>query len=400
MHGAAFFSADYPTARQRFRAEAGRLGIPLTSHAIAARGPQGETLSIDVASIGAAHCRRVLVLSSGLHGVEGFFGSAVQLAWLAQFASTAELPKDVKLVLVHALNPFGFAWLRRWNENNVDLNRNFLGDRGFLAGAEYRQSLAAYQRFSPFLNPAGRPSAWEPYALKAIGHILAVGWAVRQRLPAERRPALLAPLAAWRLGLAELQKTLPVGQYEHRQGLFYGGEKPEESTAWLQENLPAWVAGAELTLQLDFHCGLGEWADYKLHVVDRVGSPRARWLGEHFGGQVVEAREGEAAYGAHGTMAAYFRDCGTAGTFHGLTAEFGSYPGMRVLGALRAENQAHFYADPAASNYRRAKRRLLEAFVPAAGEWREAVIAKSLALIARAIEVCRHAAPAAAEPTP
>lgn len=388
MHGAAFFSADYATARQRFRAEASRLGIPLASHAIATPGPHGESLSIDVATIGAARCRRVLVLSSGLHGVEGFFGSAVQLAWLAQFAAAAELPKEPRVVLVHALNPFGFAWLRRWNENNVDLNRNFLSDREFLASPEYRQSLAAYERFSSFLNPAGPPSVWEPYALKAIGHILAAGWAARQRLPAERRPARLAPLAVWRLGLAELQKTLPVGQYQHRQGLFYGGEQPEESTAWLQQNLPGWVAGAELTLQLDFHCGLGEWAEYKLHVVDRNGSPRARWVAECFGDHVVEAREGEAAYGANGTMAAYFRDCGTAGIFHGLTAEFGTYPGMRVLGALRAENQAHFYADPAAANYLWAKRLLLEAFVPAASDWREAVITKSLALVARAIEVC------------
>jgi hypothetical protein len=29
------------------------------------------------------------------------------------------------LVLIHALNAFGFAWLRRVNEENVDLNRNF-----------------------------------------------------------------------------------------------------------------------------------------------------------------------------------------------------------------------------------------------------------------------------------
>lgn len=27
--------------------------------------------------------------------------------------------------MVHVLNPYGMAWLRRVNENNVDLNRNF-----------------------------------------------------------------------------------------------------------------------------------------------------------------------------------------------------------------------------------------------------------------------------------
>ena len=29
------------------------------------------------------------------------------------------------LVFVHALNPYGFSWVRRVNEDNVDLNRNF-----------------------------------------------------------------------------------------------------------------------------------------------------------------------------------------------------------------------------------------------------------------------------------
>jgi hypothetical protein len=393
---AAFFSPDYATARQRFREAVGRLQLPLESHVIAARGPQGEPLSIEVATLGPADSRRVLILSSGLHGVEGFFGSAVQLAWLAQWASAAELPKAVKVVLVHALNPFGFAWLRRGNENNVDLNRNFLGARDFLDGPEYGQSLAAYENFASFLNPPGRPAVCEPYALKAVARIFAAGWAARRQLSEHRRPIRPGLAAIWRLGLAELQKTLPVGQYRYRDGLFYGGEQTQESVAWLQAHLPGWVAGAELTLQLDFHSGLGAWADYQLHVVDQQGSPRASWVAENFGEAQVEARLGEAAYGAHGTMAAYFRDRSVGGVFHGLTAEFGTYSGLRVLGALRAENQAHRYADPASASYRRAKHRLREAFVPAAPEWRDAVVTKSLALIGRAIAVCADAAPAAA----
>ena len=57
------------------------------------------------------------------------------------------MPEDVAIVLVHALNPFGFAWRRRWNENNVDLNRNFLDDRSFLDGdAAYAESRRVYER--------------------------------------------------------------------------------------------------------------------------------------------------------------------------------------------------------------------------------------------------------------
>jgi hypothetical protein len=391
VDGVACFSPDYHTARERFREAVHRLGISADSHAIAAKGPQGEPLAIDVATAGPPRCRQAVVLSSGLHGVEGFFGSAVQLAWLSTFTSAAELSKSVKVVLVHALNPFGFAWLRRWNENNVDLNRNFLTDRGFLAGARYRESLRVYDRLYPFLNPASAPSPWEPYTLGAVGRILAEGWSARKRLPAGKRRSVFALGAIRDLGLAELQKTLPVGQYQHNNGLFYGGDAPEETTAWLQDRLPTWVEGADLTLHIDFHTGLGKWGDYKLLIIDPQGSPRARWVAERFGGEVVEAWDDRTAYNANGTMAGYFRDRNVGGLYHCLTAEFGTYRPIRVLGALRGENRAHFHADPGSANYRWAKRQVLEAFVPAAPGWRGAVVDKALAVINRAIDVCSAA---------
>ena len=82
MNGVAYFSPDYRTARERFRESVHGFGITVDSHVIAARGPQGEPLAIDVATIGPPRCRHAVILSSGLHGIEGFFGSAVQLAWL------------------------------------------------------------------------------------------------------------------------------------------------------------------------------------------------------------------------------------------------------------------------------------------------------------------------------
>ncbi len=69
---------------------------------------------------------RALVISSGLYGVEGLFGSAVQLALLERYLPDYRLPPDLAIVIIHILNPFGCAWYRRWNEDNIDLNRNFL----------------------------------------------------------------------------------------------------------------------------------------------------------------------------------------------------------------------------------------------------------------------------------
>jgi hypothetical protein len=124
---------------------------------MSSKGPDGEPLSIDVATLGPERSDRVVIVSSALHGVEGFAGSAIQLAWL-QAASRRTLPENLKLVVAHGLNPYGFAWLRRTNEHNVDLNRNFVSDRSFLDTESYRETSAVYDRFSTFLNPSSPPS--------------------------------------------------------------------------------------------------------------------------------------------------------------------------------------------------------------------------------------------------
>ena len=88
---------------------------------------------MDVATVGSLVPERAVVVTSGIHGVEGFAGSAVQTEWLRRLGQgKAAVPDRVRLVFAHALNPYGFAWIRRANECNVDLNRNFL-----LAGDSY-----------------------------------------------------------------------------------------------------------------------------------------------------------------------------------------------------------------------------------------------------------------------
>jgi hypothetical protein len=227
MDRATCFSPDYVTAKERFLEAVRRLGYRHEAHTFAAQGPNREPLTMDVAVCGSPEAERGVVVSSGLHGVEGFFGSAVQLAWLQTRAADGSPPPHTALILVHALNPFGFAWLRRWNENNVDLNRNFLADRSFLTGDQkYQESRVAYQRLASFLNPHSPPSRWEPYTVKAVLRILSEGYAARARLPKEKRPPLRALRAVLALGLSELKKTLPVGQYEVPSGLFYGGGSP------------------------------------------------------------------------------------------------------------------------------------------------------------------------------
>ncbi len=384
-----FFAADYFAARGRFRAATADDGFRREVHEIAARGPAGEALTIDAAILGSTDPRRVVVVSSGLHGVEGAFGSAVQLAWLERRAPKLPVPADAAVVLVHALNPFGFAWRRRWNENNVDLNRNFLDDRSFLAAdGTYAESRRVYERLNSFLNPRSPQSPLEPYTLQALRHILAVGLESRARRPAGQRPPLLALKAVGALGLGELKKSLPVGQYEHRHGLFYGGDGPEQTTRIVQERLPSWVGRAETIIHVDFHTGLGAHGTYKHLLVDPEGSKRTAWLGSHLGSDVIEPSDAEEAYAARGSMAEYFTGRFSDRNYHCLTAEFGTYAPIRVLGALRAENRAHFHGRPGSRAYEWAKGRVVEAFCPAAKAWRESTVAQGMDIIDQAVRMC------------
>jgi hypothetical protein len=159
------FSADYFSARERFRRAAFRLGCRVESTAVRARGPRDEELTVDAALTGDKNAERALVLTSGLHGIEGFFGSAVVCALLEQGLTTTLALRGIRVVLVHALNPFGFSRLRRAGEQNVDLNRNFLLNRPVNEGPPQRTVLPPIPR----LAPANDRSSPPPGARRRVG---------------------------------------------------------------------------------------------------------------------------------------------------------------------------------------------------------------------------------------
>src|SRR5438132_6606849 len=80
-----YFSPDYPNARERFCAAAERAGARLNRYLLPERlGPQGESLSIDVARLGPDSATDALVVLSGTHGAEGFGGAGGQLGLAAR----------------------------------------------------------------------------------------------------------------------------------------------------------------------------------------------------------------------------------------------------------------------------------------------------------------------------
>ncbi len=113
MHPEVHFAASYADARGKFLAAALDAGARVRRRIHPERGPAGETLAVDVARLGPANARRVLVVVSATHGAEGFCGSGVQTSLLVERDAPRPHAPDTALVLIHAINPFGFAWLSR-----------------------------------------------------------------------------------------------------------------------------------------------------------------------------------------------------------------------------------------------------------------------------------------------
>ena len=343
------FSPDYYTARERFRDAARAAGAQLVELPIEARGPSGQSLTIDIARLGARDARSVVLHTSGIHGVEAFAGAAIQLAALRH---PPHLPPGCGLVLAHVLNPYGMAWLRRANENNVDLNRNFLA-----SGERWEGSHPLYARLDPLLNPPSPPAADGFY--------------------------LRLALLALRHGLRRPRQAIGEGQYDFPRGLFYGGSRLEAGPRLFLEWLRANVTGAAYVFAVDLHTGLGGRGTETviLEPGNAARSPVAQ-LAQALHRPIVDAAAGEAAYRIRGGMSsAVARIVGSA-RFDFVVQELGTRSSLVVLHALRQENRCHHYA--AADLHHPARLALLETFCPASPRWRARAVDRGLSLLSAA----------------
>jgi hypothetical protein len=338
-----FFSPDYATARGRFLAAARAAGADLASLALTATGPGGAALAIDVARLGPPDASRVLLHSCGLHGVEGFAGSAVQLAVLQRAPA---VPAGCAIVLAHVLNPHGMAWLRRVNENNVDLNRNFLSP-----GERWEGAPALYSRLDALLNPPTPPMAdrfWWRLAAMALRH-----------------------------GPRALKQAIAEGQYEFPRGLFFGGRMLEAGPRAYLDFLRRSLARAEYVLAIDMHTGLGPRGSETLVLEAGAGATPATGLARALGRNLVDPAAGGAAYRIRGGMGGALSTVLPDARIDFLLQEVGTYPAHAVLAALRDENRCHHHDGGLAHP---AKRALLEAFTPLSPLWRRQAVEKGARL--------------------
>jgi Protein of unknown function (DUF2817) len=362
---------------------------------------------IDKTNIGSdvAICKgnsdKVLLHISGTHGPEGFAGSAVQSAALQLLALKKKTIKKLTsnkdtptIVFVHALNAYGMAYNRRVNEDNIDLNRNFLTEAQFATVLARDPNFAGYNDIDFAINPTKQPFT--------------------DTLSNDKYGLLLTGYAAMRFGLGKMKRALVSGNYHKQKGLGYGGTELSKSAKNLIELVTKRLkisASAKEIIAIDVHTGLGspgvdtlatlsdsspDWKEKSeaifptQHSNDNTGT-------EILGG-IKETTKGSVA-NTDGALSGYDLTVGTMEDFCNewlapkivdptkricLAQEFGTVDVLRVGKTLSDENYAFFYGTPAERELY--GKRLRTSFYVETLEWKKNVGMRGLNVVIQALQ--------------
>jgi hypothetical protein len=354
------FARSYAQARQKFLAAAAGAGLAVEGKPHPLAGLEGEALAMDVARDGHPSASRLLILSSGCHGVEGFCGSGVQVDALRDAAFRARCAeRGVAVLYIHALNPYGFSHRRRTTHENVDLNRNF---HDFSAPLPVN---AAYRALHPLLVPAEWP-------------------------PGEENTRQITAYIG-KHGEKAYQAAISGGQYEFADGLFYGGRAPTWSNLAVREVLRTHGRRAGRIAWIDLHTGLGP-SGVGERIYAGVNDPQALARATHWwGGQgrtpVTSFYDGSSTSAVlTGLMfTAVYDECPQA-EYTGMALEYGTVPLLETFQALRGEQwlNAHPEAQQALAN--EIRQRVTDAFYTDTDAWREQVLAQAREALFQAVD--------------
>ncbi|MEN5018513.1 DUF2817 domain-containing protein [Erwinia sp. Eh17-17] len=337
---------DFQTQRARFLAAVGKRGGAVTRYPHPLSGPQGEALSTDVAVIGRADAPQVMLVVSGTHGVEGYYGSDSQIAWLEGLDGST-LPQDVALVLVHLINPWGTAHLRRVNEDNADLNRNFVD---FSAEVPHN---AAY------------PALHSLYTCRDLDG--------PERAEADVQMALKCADIGWN----GVKRIVEAGQYQFADGIFYGGSQASWSQQILRQIIANHLQMARRIISFDLHTGAGAWGHPMLLAIAERAYPAldeakrlfGEWLTVIITGASSESDTGVTAT-ATGYLSQFMLDQLPETDLIQLVVECGTYDGREMHRRVRDDHWLHLYGDLNSEQALRVKQQLFEGFYPADPDWR------------------------------
>ena len=355
------FFDEYDEVREHLLATVDNLknqGIEtdLYSHAIDVE----EDLYIDTIYLpSSTEQKNLVVLTTGVHGIEGYIGSVMlDVFWQEMYP---DLNKENTGVLVIAnVNPYGMKHHRRYNENNVDLNRNFIIDWEAFDTTVNKD----YPKVDQFLGPQKKMG-------NALWHEAGFYASMVKEVVAN--------------GADSISNALLGGQYEYPQGVYYGGAGDEQSTTYVKDVFE-WTLGDsqyENVVHIDVHSGYGPRYNMVIFnsVYETMNEAETKAL---FGYDNVISYDSESFYATTGdTTDFYYRlkeQMGAETALFSTCFEFGTI-GDSFLDSIISmkytveENQDYWYPTTDKVMNAIVKERYQELFYPTEMEWREKTVA-------------------------
>jgi hypothetical protein len=251
--------------------------------------------------------------------------------------------RDTRLVFVHAHNPHGWAWLRRVNEDNIDINRNYCDFE------------------SPYPNNEAYDEVRELF------------------LPEEFDDEAKAAILAWadKNGMQKFATVALAGQRVDPQGIFYGGHEPVWSRETMYATLPGLVSGQKRAVLLDFHTGVGEFGQGTiLHLYGRDSAEDQlfkSWYDGKVAGEMEEIDNDEIDHAQGGAFMSGFHRVLPDHETYALVVEYGTVGIQRVLFALIADNWLYAKGDPDSQIGQDIKQEILDTLYGNTPEWHSGV---------------------------
>jgi hypothetical protein len=294
----------------------------------------------------------------GTHGVEGIEGSRLQRRHLTELAERSTAPPDGTLptmVFVHAFEPYGFAWLRSADHDNVDLNRNFVDFAHPPMNDDYARYAATIV-----------PDDWSDE--------------VREQTYGE----LLGLVAD--IGAEAFQSLVTKGQFVDPFGVFYGGQAPSWSHRWLVEWIERRWADVRSAAVIDLRTGLGVWGAANVNCGEPTASAAAHraatwWPECHrrgMAGSVVQPAVGEWLTALHGMLPDV--------ELTTVSIEFGVGDPYSTIGSLREEAWWHLRGDRRSAGADAARLALRAAYAADDPTWLDLAWAEYRRVVRVAIE--------------
>ena len=348
------FYESYEEIRAHLQELTGQLGVEISSHAI----DEADGLYIDSFYLpSAAEKTNLIVLTTGVHGMEGYIGTTMLDVFFREIYPTINRENTGVLVVAN-VNPYGMKYFRRYNENNVDLNRNFILDWENFDLASNKE----YPKVDTFLGPTGKigNGLWHE-----VGFYLSLG-----------KTAITD-------GADTISDALLTGQYEYPQGVYYGGNGDEASTAYLKDVFSQCLDSEyENIVHIDLHSGYGP--RYNMVIFNSVFETmnEAESVAA-FGYDYVIAYDSESFYATTGDTTDFFyrlAEQKQAGAeLFSTCFEFGTigdefFDTILSLKYTIDENRNHWYPTDNETTAEIIRQNYLELYYPTETAWREKTV--------------------------